>query len=132
MTTQLIPAKRDTEFYCYTHLIDLPLKEQSRKDPRYCHSCYGFLRKQVKMLPPTRKPSWRPKKPTDKKTTNRSKASPTSKIPVSKIEDKGIIPIINKKVIMKHRGRPPKMGGISRITNWRRQKAADRRQGVLI
>ena len=34
-------------FWCYTHLADLPLKEQS-PDSRYCRQCYEILKKEGK------------------------------------------------------------------------------------
>jgi hypothetical protein len=34
-------------FWCYTHLADLPLKEQS-PNPRYCRQCYAILQKEGK------------------------------------------------------------------------------------
>jgi hypothetical protein len=42
----LIPSKAGY-FWCYTHLADLPLKEQS-PDPRYCRQCYAILQKEGK------------------------------------------------------------------------------------
>jgi hypothetical protein len=34
-------------FWCYTHLANLPRKEQS-PDPRYCRQCYAILQKEGK------------------------------------------------------------------------------------
>lgn len=35
-------------FYCYTHLRELPISEQSI-DPRYCKVCYESLTSEIKM-----------------------------------------------------------------------------------
>jgi len=45
---KLIPPIQSGNFYCYTHLRELPLSEQSI-DPRYCKVCYNSLTTEVKM-----------------------------------------------------------------------------------
>jgi hypothetical protein len=49
-----------SHFWCETHLSAIPVADQSR-DSRYCRVCCNFLTEEAKMLPPTRRPSWRPK-----------------------------------------------------------------------
>jgi RNase P subunit RPR2 len=44
-------------FWCYTHLADLPLKEQS-PDPRYCRQCYAILQKAGKEAKRSRNKIW--------------------------------------------------------------------------
>jgi len=68
MTTAIFDIKRDNElikagthFWCQTCVVARPLKEQS-PDPRYCKSCYVFLKAESSFLPATRHPGWIPKK----------------------------------------------------------------------
>jgi len=50
-----------THFWCEAWcLVARPINDQSR-DPRYCQSCYDFLRKETEVLHPSRKPSWVPR-----------------------------------------------------------------------
>jgi hypothetical protein len=54
-------ASKAGYFWCYTHLADLPRKEQS-PDPRYCRQCYAILQKAFSCLPATnqrRKICWK-------------------------------------------------------------------------
>ena len=44
-------------FWCYTHLADLPVKEQS-PDPRYCRRCYAILQKEGKETRRSRNKIW--------------------------------------------------------------------------
>jgi len=45
MTTLI--ASKPGHFWCYTHLADLPLSEQSL-DPRFCRACCDFLNQEAK------------------------------------------------------------------------------------
>lgn len=141
--------KRDNEiiaagdFFCQACVVGKPLDDQS-PDPRYCISCYEVLLKEAELLDPHHRPKWIPKQPRiDKKqpvgvagvTRNGVDASPVSQNDVSKIPDSVISPVlttpIQNKGIMKHRGRPRKAGEVSRVTEWRRRKAAPV-QGMLL
>jgi len=46
-------ASKPGMFWCYSHLADLPLAEQS-PDPRYCQRCYAFLMAEYRDLLTTR------------------------------------------------------------------------------
>lgn len=68
MTTAIFDIKRDndlikagTHFWCQACIVARPLKEQS-PDPRYCKSCYVFLKAEASLLPTNNRPGWIPKK----------------------------------------------------------------------
>jgi len=68
--TQLVPSKSG-HFWCYSHLADLPLNEQS-PDPRFCNSCHGVLMAEYRDMVTTRgkrKPWWVPVNSAGSKTT---------------------------------------------------------------
>jgi hypothetical protein len=46
-------ASKSEMFWCYTHLQDLPIGEQS-SDPRYCNLCYGILMAEYREMVSTR------------------------------------------------------------------------------
>jgi len=50
-----------SHFFCHGCLVARPLKVQSA-DPRYCQSCYDFLLVEAALLPPTKRPPWRPRR----------------------------------------------------------------------
>jgi len=53
--------KAGTHFWCQTCVVARPLKEQS-PDPRYCKSCYVFLKAEASLITSTKRPGWIPKK----------------------------------------------------------------------
>jgi len=68
MTTAVFDSKRDkeliakgTHFWCESCLVARLLSKQS-PDPRYCKSCYIFLKAEASLLTATRRPGWIPKK----------------------------------------------------------------------
>ena len=112
-------------FFCHACLVARPLVEQS-PDPRYCSGCFEVLKVEA-ALQPTRKVSWMPKNITPKTAPEATETAPARQDVVSKIQQDGNPPIIEKHGIMQQeRGRPRKEGKISRSTTWRREK-----QGVL-
>lgn len=68
-TNNLVRSKPGM-FWCYCHLQDLPLTEQSA-DPRYCHQCLQVLQDEVKTLSSTHRkqqPWWLPTAKTQHQT----------------------------------------------------------------
>jgi hypothetical protein len=85
-------ASRPETFWCYTHLADLPLSEQS-PDPRYCNACNAVLtrdREDSRASGNFRRPWWVPQN--DKR---RGKDSVVVEIqrPQAMSRQKGLIPI---------------------------------------
>jgi predicted nucleic acid-binding Zn ribbon protein len=62
----LIPAKQQGYFFCFTHLEDRPTSEKS-PDPRYCQQCYNCLLKEWQTIKiqggRSSKPEWLPVMP---------------------------------------------------------------------
>jgi len=52
--------KTGTHFWCQACVVARPVKELS-PDPRYCKSCYAFLKAEASLLPATRHPGWTPR-----------------------------------------------------------------------
>ena len=133
MTDKYFDSDRDRQiidaggFFCEACLISKPIDDMSY-DPRYCLGCYEFLLKEAKLLRPGKKPSWVPV--VDR--TRRPVALPVKREVVTKIVDKGKLPLQTLQLgvmLQKHAGgRPKKEGEVTRMTEWRRQKAD---QGVL-
>ena len=68
-TSRLVGSKPG-HFWCYTHLLDMPLEVQSI-DPRYCRECYEILKVEYQDMVLTRgkrKPWWMPVNGTSLKT----------------------------------------------------------------
>jgi len=53
--------KAGTHFWCQTCVVARPLKDRS-PDPRYCKSCYVFLKAEASLITSTKRPGWIPKK----------------------------------------------------------------------
>ncbi len=68
--TQLVASKPGM-FWCYTHLLYMPLEKQS-PDPRYCNACHGILMAEYRDMVSVRgkrKPWWTPANGSSHKTT---------------------------------------------------------------
>lgn len=165
MRSKYFDIKRDRAvietngFFCQACLVGKPAGEQS-PDKQYCQGCYDFLQDGEKAVEPS-KDYWTPdgtlfvhygKKYGVTKTgatvclggaetpPDGSRTAPASREVVSKIPDRGILPVepiqAQDRGIMKQRGRPRKQDGevVSRVTKWRRKQELKKQglQGVLV
>lgn len=89
-------------FFCQACLVGKPLDDQS-PDPRYCHFCYDFLRKEAEQI--TGRHGWIPKpKGPEEILPDAPQSPPVGQKVVAKILDNEIIPPSNGNRIM-HRAK---------------------------